>query len=109
MLQFLTGGRYDPERAVFVTPSGAERSYFATDNVVSAAYRRLTPDDLFEIAARRDLRYEPAAQCGVTFGLVGALSECGKLGMVAIDVDCEAARRRFRRAVSVLDEEAARE
>ncbi len=43
MLQFLTGGRYDPERAVFVTPSGAERSYFATDNVVSPAYRRLTP------------------------------------------------------------------
>ena len=91
MLQFLTGGRYDPERAVFVTPSGAERSYFATDNVVSPAYRRLTPDDLFEIAARRDLRYDPEAQCGVTFGLVGALSECGKLGMVAIDADCEAA------------------
>jgi hypothetical protein len=109
MLQFLTGGGYDPGRAAFVTPSGAERSYFATDNVVSPAYRRLTPDDLFEIAARRDLRYEPAAQCGVTFGLVGALSECGKLGMVAIDVDCEAARRRFRRAVAVLDEEAARE
>jgi hypothetical protein len=29
--------------------------------------------------------------------------------MVAIDADCEAARRRFRRAVAVLDEEAARE
>jgi len=109
MLQFLTGGCYDPGRAVFVTPAGAERSYFATDNVMSPAYRRLTPDDLFEIAARRDLRYEPAAECGVTFGLVGALSECGKLGMVAIDADCEAARRRFRRAVAVLDEEAARE
>ena len=109
MLQFLTGGRYDPERTVFVTPAGVERSYFATDNVVSPAYRRLTPEDLFEIAARRDLRYEPKEQYGVTFGLVGALSECGKLGMVAIDADCEAARRRFRRAVAVLDDEAARE
>jgi hypothetical protein len=108
-LQFLTGGRYDPERAVFVTPSSTERSYFATDNVVSPAYRRLTPEDLFEIAARRDLRYETESQCGVTFGLVGALSECGKLGMVAIDAEREAARRRFRRAVAVLDEEAARE
>jgi len=77
--------------------------------VVSPAYRRLTPEDLFEIAARRDLRYEPKEQYGVTFGLVGALSECGKLGMVAIDADCEAARRRFRRAVAVLDDEAARE
>jgi hypothetical protein len=107
MLQFLTGGRYDAARAVFVTPSGAERSYYATDNVVSPAYRRLTPEDLFEIARRRDLRYDPEAQCGVTFGLVGAISECGKLGMVAIDSDREAARQRFRRAVAVLDEEAA--
>jgi hypothetical protein len=107
MLQFLTGGRYDAERAVFVTPAGTERSYFATDNVTSPAYRRLTPEDLFEIAARRDLRFDPAEQCGLTFGLVGALSECGKLGMVAIDADCDAARRRFRRAVAVLDEEAA--
>ena len=109
MLQFLTGGRYDAERAEFVTPTGAVRTYYATDNVTSPAYRRLTPDDLFEIAARRGLRYEPAGQCGITFGLVGALSECGKLGMVAIDADCEAARRRFRRAVAVLDEEAARD
>jgi hypothetical protein len=109
MLQFLTGGRYDPARAVFVTPSGAERCYFATDNVVSPAYRRLTPEDLFEIAARRDLRFDPEAQCGVTFGLVGAISECGKLGMVAIDADCDAARQRFRHAVTVLDEEAAQE
>jgi hypothetical protein len=44
---------------------------------------------------------------GVTFGLIGALSECGKLGMVAIDVDRDAALQRFRRAVAVLDEESA--
>jgi hypothetical protein len=55
------------------------------------------------------LRYEPEGQCGVTFGIVGALSECGKLGMVAIDADCDAARRRFRRAVAVLDEESGRQ
>ena len=107
MLQLLTGGRYDPQRAEFVTPSGATRCYFATDNVLSPAYRRLTPQDLFEIAAQRDLRFDAVTQCGVTFGLVGALSECGKLGMVAIDVDRDAARRRFRQAVAVLDEETA--
>jgi hypothetical protein len=44
---------------------------------------------------------------GVTFGLVGAIAEFGKLGMVAIDSTTEAARRRFRAAVAVLDEEAA--
>jgi hypothetical protein len=107
MLQFLTQGRYDPERAQFVTPGGETRSYYATDNVVSPAYRRLTPQDLFEVAERRDLRWNAAGQVGVTFGLVGAIAEFGKLGMVAIDVDTTAARRRFRAAVAVLDEEAA--
>jgi len=107
LLQFLTRGRYDAEHAQFVTPSGERRCYYATDNVVSPAYRRLTPQDLFEIAERRDLRFDPASQCGVTFGLVGALSGFGKLGMVSIDTDRDAARRRFRRTVAVLDEEAA--
>ena len=104
MLQLLTRGHYDPQRAEFVTPSGATRCYFATDNVLSPAYRSLTPQDLFEIAAQRDLRFDAASHCGVTFGLVGALSQFGKLGMVAIDVDRDAARRRFRQAVAVLDE-----
>ncbi len=107
MLQFLTQGHYDAGRAHFVTPSGDARCYFATDNVVSPAYRRLTPQDLFEIAEQRGLRWDAASQTGVTFGLVGAIAEFGKLGMVAIDADTAAARRRFRGAVAVLDEEAA--
>jgi hypothetical protein len=107
MLQFLTQGRYDAARGLFVTPGGEARSYYATDNVMSPAYRRLTPQDLFEIAERRDLRWNAAGQVGVTFGLVGAIAEFGKLGMVAIDIDTTAARRRFRAAVAVLDEESA--
>jgi hypothetical protein len=107
MLQFLTGGRYDPERAEFLTPAGDVRCYYATDNVVSPAYRRLTPQDLFEIAGQRSLRFDGESQTGVVFMLVGALSEFGKLGVVSIDVDREAARRRFRGTVAVLDEESA--
>ena len=107
MLQFLTGGRYDPERAEFLTPAGDVRCYYATDNVISAAYRRLTPQDLFEIAGQRRLRFDGESQTGVVFMLVGALSEFGKLGVVSIDVDLEAARRRFRGTVAVLDEESA--
>jgi hypothetical protein len=108
MLQFLTQGRYDAGRGEFVTATGSTRCYYATDNVVSPAYRRLTPQDLFEIAEQPGLRYDPQGECGETFGLVGAIAEFGKFGMVAIDIDTDAARRRFRRAVAVLDEEAAR-
>jgi hypothetical protein len=107
MLQFLTQGRYDASRAQFVTPTGEARCYYATDNVVNPAYRRLTSQDLFEIADQRGLRWDAASQTGVTFGLVGAIAEFGKLGMVAIDVDTAAARRRFRGSVAVLDEVAA--
>jgi hypothetical protein len=109
MLQFLTGGRYDASRAEFVTPAGRTRCYYATDNVLSPAYRRLTPQDLFEVAAQRGLRFDPQSETGTVFGLIGALSQFGKLGMVAVDADTAAARRRFRQAVAVLDEEAARE
>jgi hypothetical protein len=108
MLQFLTGGHYDPSRAQFVTPEGDVRAYFATDNLVSPNYRRLTPEDLFEIAERRGLRYDRQTRTGIVFGLVGALSQCGKLSVVSIDTDCESARRRFGRSVIVLDEEAAK-
>jgi hypothetical protein len=107
MLQFLTEGRYDPERAEFVTPAGDVRCYYATDNVVNPAYRRLTPQDLFEIAGRRGLRFDGEGQTGIVFMLVGALSEFGKLGVVSIDVDREAAQRRFRGTVAVIDEESA--
>jgi hypothetical protein len=107
MLQSLTQGRYDASRAQFVTPSGESRSYYATDNVVSPAYRSLTPLDLFEIAEQRGLRWDRASQTGVTFGLVGTIAEFGKFGVVAIDAEVATARRRFRAVVAALDEEAA--
>jgi hypothetical protein len=109
LLQYLTQGRYDDARGEFVTPTGHTRCYFATDNVTSPAYHRLTPGDLLEIARARGLRFDPESQTGIVFSLLGALSECGKLGMVVIDADQDSARRRFRNAVDILDEEAARE
>ena len=44
----------------------------------------------------------------MVFNLIGALSECGKIGVVAIDEDRERAKALFRDTVRVLDEEAAR-
>jgi hypothetical protein len=109
MLQFLTNGHYEPQRAEFVTPAGGTRCYYATDNVVNAKYRRLTPDDLLEVTDRHDLHFDAAHDRGVVFNLIGAMSEFGKLGLVAIDTDHERAMALFRSTVQVLDEEAARD
>ena len=59
-LQFLTDGVYDPETATFTAPSGAQKHFVASDRVESPAYRGLTPDDLFDLAVRHGLHFDPA-------------------------------------------------
>jgi len=107
MLQFLTQGRYDPARGEFLTPGGRTRCYYATDTVLNPAYRQLTATDLFEIAGCAGAGYDERTETGVVFTLVGALSQYGKLGVVAIDADREAARRRFCATIQMLDRETA--
>jgi hypothetical protein len=108
-LQFLTNGRYDAEAAEFRTPMGQVRAYYATDNLVNPIYRRLTPADLVDIAVEHGLHFDQTTQKGVVFNLIGALSEFGKLAVVAIDEDVNAAQALFERTVDTLDREAARD
>ncbi len=105
MLQLLTDGRYDAETGEFLTPSGRPRCYFATDNLESERYRGLTPDDLIDIAVGNDLHFHAATGEGVAFHLIGALSEFGKLGVVAIGETAQAADALYRKTVAVLDAE----
>jgi hypothetical protein len=102
-LQYLTDGRYDPASGLFLTPQGAARYYYATDNLVSAAYRALTPPDLIDLAVEHDLHFDPVSQCGVTFNLIGAVSRYGKLGVVSIAGAPAEADALYRRTVQVLD------
>jgi hypothetical protein len=106
-LQFLTDGRYDAERAVFTAPSGQEKHFVASDHVENEAYRGLTPDDLFDIAARRGLHFDDSRQTGIVFHMLAALAEEGWLGLTAVGNSPEDADRIYREAVAVLDEEAA--
>lgn len=107
MLQFLTDGHYDPATGQFVTAAGRPRCYYATDNLESEAYRGLTPHDLIDIAAANGLHFNAATQEGVSFHLIGALSEFGKLGMVAIAGTEQRADELHDRVVETLDREAA--
>jgi hypothetical protein len=106
-LQYLTGGHYDSESGLFRTPGGQARCYYATDNLTKQAYRRLLPEDLIDIAVEHDLHFDQTVQQGVTFNLIGALSQFGKLGIVSIADSVEHASEAFERTVAVLDQEAA--
>ncbi|MCB1518683.1 MAG: ATP-grasp domain-containing protein [Hyphomicrobiaceae bacterium] len=103
MLQYLTNGVYNPDNGEFTTGDGRTRFYIATDNLESDAYRGLTPDDLIDIAVCNGIHFDAANQSGVVFHLIGALSEYGKLGMVAIGRTPEAAQRLYDETVAILD------
>jgi hypothetical protein len=105
MLQFLTDGTYDEATGTYRAPSGRPCCYYASDNIQSAQYRGLSPDDLIDIAAMNDLHFHSAAQQGVVFHMIGALSEFGKLGIVCVDDTVDKAQQLYHQTIHVLDRE----
>ena len=105
-LQFLTDGRYDPETAVFVAPSGKRKCFVASDHVESPLYRGLTTDDLFDIVIRRGLHFNQSRQTGVVLHMMACLSERGRVGITAVGDSHEDADRIYASAVAALQEEA---
>ncbi len=105
MLQFLTNGHYDETSGLFETPNKQHRYYFASDNVQSNAYKGLTPQDLIGIAMFHGLHFDGAAQTGVVFHMIGALSQYGKMGIVCIGASPEEAVLFYKRTIAVLDAE----
>lgn len=109
ILQLLTDGDYDVETGLLNTRGGEPRYYHATDNLQSDRYRRLTPDNLVEVAVENELHFNAATQSGVFFHLIGALAGYGKLGVVCVASSGEAATRLYEHTVEVLDRAAAEE
>jgi hypothetical protein len=105
MLQFLTGGTYDPVSGLFRTPAGQPRFYYASDNLEAPHYKGLTPSDLVDVAVLNGLHYDGTVHEGVVFHLIGALSEFGKVGVVCVGPSPERAEALYRRTVEVLDRE----
>ena len=105
MLQFLTGGAYDPASGEFLTPAGHRRFYYASDNLEAAHYRGLTPHDLVDLAVINSLHYDGTVNEGTVFHLIGALSEFGKLGVVCVGASIERADALYRRTIEILDRE----
>lgn len=107
LLQFLTNGHYDDESGCFETANKQRRYYFASDNVQSDAYKGLTPQDLIDIAMFHGLHFDGAAQTGVMFHMIGALSQYGKMGIVCIGASPEEAVAFYKKTIAVMDAETA--
>jgi hypothetical protein len=105
-LRFLTGGHLEDATGLFLSGSGSPKFYRATDDLHSDAYAGLLPDDLVEILTLNHLHYDPATETGVLFHMIGAVSEHGKVGLVAIGNSPEQAETIFERTRNVLDREA---
>jgi hypothetical protein len=106
-LKFLTAGHYDRSDGLFYAPSGKPKYYFATDTVQADRYKGLLPEDLVDIAVYHGLHFHGPTERGVVFHLIGALSEFGKLGLVAIGDNPQQARFLYRQTIQVLDAETA--
>jgi hypothetical protein len=102
MLDYLTQGHYNTETGVYRMANGQARYYFSSDNLYDGCYRGLTPHDLIDISMMHELRYDGSTQEGVTFHLIGALSQYGKLGVVCIGESPQKAESYFNRTVEVL-------
>lgn len=105
MLQFLTDGLFDAETGAYCMPNGQTRHYFATDGLQSEAYRQLTPTDLIDIAICHDIHFDATIQEGVTFHLLGALGDFGKLGLLCVGSTLDQAMVYYNKTVAVLDAE----
>lgn len=103
MLQFLTDGRFDWQKGVYTTPNGQQRCYFASDNVVNPRLKGLSPQDLIDIAIGNRIQYDATTQCGVTFHMIGALSQYGKLGLVCIGKSTDDAWNYYIKTIEALE------
>jgi hypothetical protein len=106
MLQFLTAGRYEPDTALFRVPSGQVRFYVATDTLQKRCLRKLTPEDLIDIAVEDRLHYDETRQQGTVFHLLGAVSGYGKVGLVSIAETPQAAYELYERTAKTLERRA---
>lgn len=104
-LQALTDGTYDAARGVFVDARGQEKFYVATDHLESPAYRRLTPDDLFDIVREHGLDWDARTMTGIAFHMVSAIAPAGRVGATAIGDTRAQAEALLAGAGRVLDAE----
>jgi len=102
-LEFLCGGRLDPETGMYTAADGRPKYYYATDNLKSPAYRGLLPEDLLDLMVEYGIHFKQLSLNGVLFFMIGALSQYGKLGATSIGNSPEEAEHLYQSTVQILD------
>ena len=105
-LTTLTDGAYDPLAAEWRTRYGDIKHYAATDHLDDPAYQTLTPDDLLDVVAERDLGWDGESETGVVLHLVSALAVAGRIGLTAVGDTLDEARRHYYEVKAAVDEAA---
>jgi hypothetical protein len=105
-LTALTDGAYDPLAGEYRAHDGTIKFYAATDHLDSPAYRSLTPDDLLDLVAERELGWDSERETGVVLHMVSALAVAGRIGLTAIGDDLEQARGLYYQLKAAVDEAA---
>lgn len=104
-LRFLTGGALDAATGLFRSPDGTTKYYRATDSLAAEAYRGLLPEDLLDILTINKLAFNHRSATGVLFHMFGAISQFGKVGVIAIGNTAREAEELFARTGTILDDE----
>ena len=102
-LEFLGGGRLDPDSGLYVAADGRTKYYYASDNLKSPDYRGLLPEDLLDLMVEYGIHFKHLSLSGILFFMIGALSQYGKLGVTAIGNSRDEARSLYDRTVAILD------
>lgn len=102
-LEFLGGGRLDPETGLYIAADGRAKYYYATDNLKSPAYRGLLPDDLLDLMMEYGIHFRHQGLTGVLFFMIGALSQFGKLGVTSIANSMDEAEAQYEATQDILD------
>lgn len=105
MMKFLIEGGYDEEKGIYVSYSGKEKYYRATDNIKDPGYVGMGSEDLIDVAVYNNLHFNTLQQRGVAFHMIGPLCQFGKLGITCIGDTHEETEALHERTLEVLDQE----
>ena len=101
-LRYLSNGSLCQDSGRFLSPTGSELHYKATDNLSDPRMQGLLPMDLIDLVAGAGLHYDALSESGSVFHLLGCLSEHGKLGMTCIGRSAAEAEQVYARTKAEL-------